>query len=705
MHIEVIVPIYNALSETERCLDTVMRHSFDDPQSKVTVVVLNDASDEATSAYLRAFAGRCPQVVLLENEKNLGFLGTANRGLNHRRKEKERSEVKILLNSDTAVFPGWIAAFRRCFESDARVGLATAISNNAEGLSAPIPEGWSAEKVAREVPELLKACPSVQRSGAPALYPDVTTAIGFCMGVRTAALDTAGVFDTAFAPGYGEESDLHFRMLAAGFRSVLVTDCFVYHQGHASFSEKKKELVAKNRKLFDQRWGGIYHNELRHNERIPALEELKRTLMESRELPAFDVLFILPTAKPFGGVIVVFETCNRLVRQGVKAGVIVIGPREPVSMPLEFSPIFVDPTGFEKIGVRSKAYVATHYETCQYAVLAHSLDSSSSLVYLIQGYEGWFPGATIDEVLETYAAIPNRIVVSSWLGDMLTRWGFTSTVIPNGIDTGFFYPAPSKSSSSQVEKTKPLRILTLLRHDPQGAFRIAAEVLTRIKAKYPSVEIIGVGNLVERPEFSSFLSEKHVVADRKGMRDLYHRSDIFIDCSMVQGFGLMGLEAMACGVAAVLSSTGGVREYANESNALFFTLGNVDEAYTALEKLIVDADLRRRLQAEGVAAAQRHTWDAITPRYASYLSGALAPMTVENYGAMYRFLHDRHVHRTSPVLGERMGGTRRSLVGRAVKAGIRISDSLGIRPKVEQIVRRFLSPKTVQALRERKQSV
>jgi GT2 family glycosyltransferase len=702
MRIEVIVPVYNALTETERCLDTVMRHSFDDSESQVQVVVINDASDGVTTAYLREFSRRYPQSVLLENENNLGFLGTANLGLTYRSKEQDRAHVKILLNSDTAVFPGWIAAFRRCFESDPRIGLATAVSNNAEGLSAPIPEGWCAERVASELPKILAqilgVSSSVRRLGPPARYPDITTAIGFCMGVRTEALDTVGVFDPAFAPGYGEETDLHFRMLAGGFRSVLVTDCFVYHQGHASFSEKKMALVTKNRKLFEQRWGGIYRNELRHNELIPALEEVKKALMESKEIPAFDVLFILPTAKPFGGVIVVFETCNRLVRQGVKAGVIVVGPRESVSMPLEFSPIFVDPAAFEKLGVRSKTYVATHYETCQYAVLAHSLDPSSTLAYLVQGYEGWFPGATIDEVLETYAAIPNRIVVSSWLGEMLKRWGFTSTVIPNGIDTGFFYPAPARSAG-------PVRILTLLRDDPQGAFRIAAEVLTRIKSKYPHAEIIGVGNLVERPEFSSFLSEKHVVADRKGMRDLYHKSDIFIDCSMVQGFGLMGLEAMACGVAAVLSSTGGVREYANDSNALFFTLGNVEEAFAALDKLITNQELRRALQAEGVKAAQRHTWDAIIPRYASYFAGPLSPMTVENYGAMYRFLHDRHVHRSATVLGQSISGARRSFVGRAVKAGIRLSDSLGIRPLVEQLVRRFLPPQTVQALRERKQSV
>ena len=62
---------------------------------------------------------------------NLGFTGTANRGM-----ALSRRDV-VLLNSDTIVTPGWLEALLRCAASDAGIGTITPWSNNAEILSYP----------------------------------------------------------------------------------------------------------------------------------------------------------------------------------------------------------------------------------------------------------------------------------------------------------------------------------------------------------------------------------------------------------------------------------------------------------------------------------------------------------------------------------------------------------------------------------------
>ncbi len=71
---------------------------------------------------------------------------------------------------------------------------------------------------------------------APPLYPDLPTAVGFCMAIARRAIDRVGLFDEArFGRGYGEENDFSLRARAAGLRNVLCDDVYVVHLGGRSF--------------------------------------------------------------------------------------------------------------------------------------------------------------------------------------------------------------------------------------------------------------------------------------------------------------------------------------------------------------------------------------------------------------------------------------------------------------------------------------
>jgi hypothetical protein len=71
---------------------------------------------------------------------------------------------------------------------------------------------------------------------APPLYPELPTAVGFCMAIARRAVDRVGLFDEArFGRGYGEENDFSLRARAAGLRNVLCDDVYVAHAGGRSF--------------------------------------------------------------------------------------------------------------------------------------------------------------------------------------------------------------------------------------------------------------------------------------------------------------------------------------------------------------------------------------------------------------------------------------------------------------------------------------
>jgi GT2 family glycosyltransferase len=209
--VDIVVPVYNAPDDVRRCVESVLAH--DHRNCRITLI--DDASiDPGISAYFDELRARAlPEVELLVNERNLGFTGTANRGMT-----RSRADV-VLLNSDTIVTAGWLEALRRCAGSDSRIGTITPFSNNAEICSFPrfcVDNPWRLG----DDPEPVRA--ALVRAAVPS-YPDLPTGVGFCMFVRRALIDAIGAFDMAFGLGYGEENDFCLRAARAGWRNVSPT--------------------------------------------------------------------------------------------------------------------------------------------------------------------------------------------------------------------------------------------------------------------------------------------------------------------------------------------------------------------------------------------------------------------------------------------------------------------------------------------------
>jgi len=220
---QVIVPVFNAAERLDACLGSLLRTLGRGD----SVLVADDAStDPQVQAILQAFQRRAGfEVTVLRQPENLGFVGNCNVAM----AEAGRRDV-VLLNSDTETTTGWLARIAACARSDARIASITPWSNNAEICTFPalcraLPPPEDPELVAR----------AAVSAGQPQ-YPDLPTAVGFCMFLRRAALDALGDFDRAsFGRGYGEENDWCLRASAHGWRHVLCDDAYVVHHGGASF--------------------------------------------------------------------------------------------------------------------------------------------------------------------------------------------------------------------------------------------------------------------------------------------------------------------------------------------------------------------------------------------------------------------------------------------------------------------------------------
>ena len=227
--VDVIVPVYRGLQDTRRCVESVLAARCQTPWR---LILINDASPEPdVTDWLRAVAPTDARITLLENEHNLGFVGTVNRGM-----ALSDAHDVLLLNSDTEVANDWLDRIRAAAYGDQRVASVTPFSNNATICSYPrfcqdnaLPAGWDTARL----DALFARC-------NPGQVVDVPTGVGFCMYVRRAALAEVGLFDVEhFGKGYGEENDFCIRAAAAGWRNLHLLDTFVRHFGGVSFGASK----------------------------------------------------------------------------------------------------------------------------------------------------------------------------------------------------------------------------------------------------------------------------------------------------------------------------------------------------------------------------------------------------------------------------------------------------------------------------------
>ena len=221
--IDVIIPAYRGLAQTQRCIRSVLADP-DRPTGRV--IVVDDRSPEPKlSAWLDRLDAK-GRIELVRNRRNLGFVASANIGIG-----TAGNHDVVLLNSDTEVPPGWLTRLAGHAYASPRVASVSPFSNNATICGYPrIEAGPPAFGLGTA--ELDAAC----RAANGGRSVEVPTTVGFCMYIRRAALADVGLFDTAaFGRGYGEENDFCLRAGARGWRHLLACDTFVYHEGGVSF--------------------------------------------------------------------------------------------------------------------------------------------------------------------------------------------------------------------------------------------------------------------------------------------------------------------------------------------------------------------------------------------------------------------------------------------------------------------------------------
>ena len=226
--LDIIVPIYKNAALTETCVRSLAAHLPEIAEFEPRLILINDSPDDREVAELLVALDKVWSPMLsLRNEKNLGFVGSVNSGLDISRRD---GHDVLLVNSDTQTFEGTLANLLKAAKSDPQIGFACPRSNNASICSLPHFFGGSqpsAEESHRRWQQIGRTLPPHHFS---------PTCVGFYMFIAHQVLANHGGLRKDFGVGYEEENDLVMRAGKVGTRAVMVNDAFAFHAGSASFS-------------------------------------------------------------------------------------------------------------------------------------------------------------------------------------------------------------------------------------------------------------------------------------------------------------------------------------------------------------------------------------------------------------------------------------------------------------------------------------
>ncbi len=179
-----------------------------------------------------------------------------------------------------------------------------------------------------------------------------------------------------------------------------------------------------------------------------------------------------------------------------------------------------------------------------------------------------------------------------------------ASMLPIFIDIKQFQEAPLTINLRRKYPNRDFYILMVSRLAREKNISLALEVLAELVSKYPKILLAVVGEGPERRNLEIKAKglglEDNVKFEGAGSHqdivDYYRSADCLLLASNYEGYALVAMEALQCGLAVVMTDVGVAGEIVkNGENGLVAPVGSKETLVLALEKLYKDPFLRERL--------------------------------------------------------------------------------------------------------------
>jgi D-inositol-3-phosphate glycosyltransferase len=217
--------------------------------------------------------------------------------------------------------------------------------------------------------------------------------------------------------------------------------------------------------------------------------------------------------------------------------------------------------------------------------------------------------------------------------DLVAHYGADRSrieIVPPGVLHAFFSPGDARGARLAVgiEPDRPV-LLFVGRIQPLKALDVAVAALAEVRHEHPDAILVVVGG-ASGAEGPGEVARIHRLAADLGVTDAirfvepqphhmlstwYRAANVVVVPSRSESFGLVALEAAACGVPVVAANVGGLRTLVEDGRTGFLVDGREHTRYAeAISAILRDPALARRLSVAASDAAAAYRWSTTAAR-------------------------------------------------------------------------------------------
>ncbi|NCU30785.1 glycosyltransferase [Candidatus Saccharibacteria bacterium] len=585
-NITIVIPSYNDLSVLAPCVKSIQETTDSD---YVKIIIVDDYCHKENANRLAELEN--DQVNVVYREENGGFAKAINTGINAASKKDDI----ILLNSDIIAHPGWLEALQYgAYEFGVDTGIV--------GPKLLYPDGRIQSAGSHrntEAPEFFDHYYRFQDSSyGPANVPQYCIGVtGACMYIKREVINNVGILDDKFQFAF-EDMDFCLRAWNKGYRSLYFPASTLTH--YESVTRQKNPTISKKEKqsisYFWEKWGKWF------DERNITNDDGKKR-----------IIFVLQLIGLSGGIKNIFEIANRLIHEGYAVEIWSLD-KSPSPWDIDEKLVMRTFKNYERLtnalSSEEAIKVATWWETAFPVWLASV--SKGVPVYYISEFETWFyPDDVIAQasVVACYRKEFRNITISPYNLDELQNIGLNATVIPCGYDDATYRRLDGVARKNNT-------LMAVGRTFFQKNFEMTYQSWKSLGDKRPELLLYGFEpEIAKRDSKITYIKKP----SNEEVNEMYNSSTIFIQTSRHEGFCLPILEAMAAGCPVVCTDAHGNRGFCEDKkNCLMVDHDDIDGARTAIQKLIDDPSLRRRLSKNALKTAEDYRWEIIIKKLSAF---------------------------------------------------------------------------------------
>src|SRR5262249_35282584 len=207
------------------------------------------------------------------------------------------------------------------------------------------------------------------------------------------------------------------------------------------------------------------------------------------------------------------------------------------------------------------------------------------------------------------------VVPSRFLVDVFARFNMKAIAVTNTVDKDLF----------RFKRREQLAATILCNRNLEPNYNVACilRAFSLIEREMPSARLIVAGDGSQAAALRQLavrLELRNVdfigAVDPGKMPEVYHSADVFANSSVVDCMPLSILEAFACGLPVVTTSSGGIPCIVRHNeNGLLVEPGNHEQLAQGILSVLRDPELAGRLIEGGLIDSRQFTWEAARPHW------------------------------------------------------------------------------------------